>query len=304
MVAVVGISTSSQARPSQHLATPGTNLLAMTPGRTLAGADAVLPPQTVRQVRHHPGTGTRHLTDARRRRGPRRGHGPCDRRLQLRRRRHHGARGGSDDHAADESGQVLHPEHARGEHHPSPARRHPQTSPKRGDGRADDPPRPPRRTTARASRPGAVRRRPPGPDRAVRQRFPRLPAVVADLRDGTTNAADFTAALRRHEVIDAIEQSTLTGDRIAPAPGGGDRVSASEFVATCWTRAGDHGSRAGSATTPWACTCGTSQRCSPSPASSSSAPTWPSPNRGAGNGGPPDPTTWQRRHSSSSPSSL
>jgi putative ABC transport system permease protein len=51
MVAVVGISTSSQARFAQQLSTLGTNLLTITPGQTLTGRDAVLPPETVHQVR-------------------------------------------------------------------------------------------------------------------------------------------------------------------------------------------------------------------------------------------------------------
>ncbi|GEA87209.1 ABC transporter permease [Cellulomonas cellasea] len=55
MVAVVGISTSSEARFAQQLATLGTNLLTITPGQTLAGRDAVLPPETVPQVRRLPG---------------------------------------------------------------------------------------------------------------------------------------------------------------------------------------------------------------------------------------------------------
>jgi putative ABC transport system permease protein len=51
MVAVVGISTSSHARFAQELSTLGTNLLTVTPGQTLTGRDAVLPPETVQQVR-------------------------------------------------------------------------------------------------------------------------------------------------------------------------------------------------------------------------------------------------------------
>ncbi|TAK68529.1 MAG: ABC transporter permease [Actinomycetota bacterium] len=43
MVAVVGISSSSQADLDRTLASLGTNLLTVTPGRTLAGADATLP---------------------------------------------------------------------------------------------------------------------------------------------------------------------------------------------------------------------------------------------------------------------
>jgi putative ABC transport system permease protein len=50
MVAVVGISTSSQARFTLQLSELGTNLLRITPGQTLNGVDAVLPPQAVDQV--------------------------------------------------------------------------------------------------------------------------------------------------------------------------------------------------------------------------------------------------------------
>lgn len=55
MVAVVGISTSSQARFAQQLSQLGTNLLTVTPGQTLDGRDATLPPRTVDQVRRIPG---------------------------------------------------------------------------------------------------------------------------------------------------------------------------------------------------------------------------------------------------------
>jgi putative ABC transport system permease protein len=51
MVAVVGISSSSQAQFAQQLSQLGTNLLTITPGQTLSGANAALPPETVQQVR-------------------------------------------------------------------------------------------------------------------------------------------------------------------------------------------------------------------------------------------------------------
>lgn len=51
MVAVVGISTSSQARLGGQLAVLGTNLLAVTPGQSLDGRDATLPPHAVDQIR-------------------------------------------------------------------------------------------------------------------------------------------------------------------------------------------------------------------------------------------------------------
>ena len=55
MVAVVGISTSSQARFAQQLSQLGTNLLTVTPGQSLDGRNAALPPETVDQVRRIPG---------------------------------------------------------------------------------------------------------------------------------------------------------------------------------------------------------------------------------------------------------
>lgn len=51
MVAVVGISTSSQARLGAQLAALGTNLLTVTPGQSLDGRDATLPPHAVDQIR-------------------------------------------------------------------------------------------------------------------------------------------------------------------------------------------------------------------------------------------------------------
>ena len=50
MVAVVGISTSSQARLNQQLATLGTNLLTATPGSSVSGGEATLPVDTVSRV--------------------------------------------------------------------------------------------------------------------------------------------------------------------------------------------------------------------------------------------------------------
>ena len=52
MVAVVGISTSSQAQLSGLLDRLGTNLLTVTPGDTLFGEDATLPKQSVGMVAH------------------------------------------------------------------------------------------------------------------------------------------------------------------------------------------------------------------------------------------------------------
>lgn len=51
MVAVVGISTSSQARLGEQLAALGTNLLTVTPGQSLDGRPTVLPPEAVDQIR-------------------------------------------------------------------------------------------------------------------------------------------------------------------------------------------------------------------------------------------------------------
>ncbi|MFJ3394886.1 ABC transporter permease [Leifsonia aquatica] len=51
MIAVVGISASSQARLDQQLAVLGTNLLTATPGQSLFGADAKLPADTLPKVR-------------------------------------------------------------------------------------------------------------------------------------------------------------------------------------------------------------------------------------------------------------
>jgi len=55
MVAVVGISSSSQAEFARQLSQLGTNLLTVSPGRTLSGRDAMLPPEAVKQVRRIPG---------------------------------------------------------------------------------------------------------------------------------------------------------------------------------------------------------------------------------------------------------
>lgn len=55
MVAVVGISSSSQAQFTAQLSRLGTNLLTVSPGQTLSGATAVLPPDTVAEVRRIPG---------------------------------------------------------------------------------------------------------------------------------------------------------------------------------------------------------------------------------------------------------
>ncbi|OJX72904.1 ABC transporter permease [Leifsonia sp. 71-9] len=51
MIAVVGISASSQARLNQQLASLGTNLLTATPGNSLFGAPAKLPADTIPKVR-------------------------------------------------------------------------------------------------------------------------------------------------------------------------------------------------------------------------------------------------------------
>ncbi|MEV6109381.1 ABC transporter permease [Streptomyces sp. NPDC051940] len=51
MIAVVGISTSSQEQLSRKLAALGTNLLTVTPGQTFAGGTAHLPDQAVPMVR-------------------------------------------------------------------------------------------------------------------------------------------------------------------------------------------------------------------------------------------------------------
>ncbi|MFK3669074.1 ABC transporter permease [Leifsonia aquatica] len=51
MIAVVGISASSQARLDQQLAVLGTNLLTATPGQSLFGADTKLPADTLPKVR-------------------------------------------------------------------------------------------------------------------------------------------------------------------------------------------------------------------------------------------------------------
>lgn len=51
MVAVVGISTSSQARLGAQLAALGTNLLTISPGQSLDGREATLPPHAVDQIR-------------------------------------------------------------------------------------------------------------------------------------------------------------------------------------------------------------------------------------------------------------
>lgn len=50
MIAVVGISTSSQARLTSQLVALGTNLLTITPGQSLDGREVPLPPRAVDQV--------------------------------------------------------------------------------------------------------------------------------------------------------------------------------------------------------------------------------------------------------------
>lgn len=55
MIAVVGISSSSQARLNDQLARLGTNLLTATPGTTLLGEQTTLPPDTVDKIRRIPG---------------------------------------------------------------------------------------------------------------------------------------------------------------------------------------------------------------------------------------------------------
>ncbi|WP_423462284.1 ABC transporter permease [Promicromonospora sp. MS192] len=55
MVAVVGVSSSSQARLNDQLAQLGTNLLTAQAGRTLTGDRATLPPDTLGKVRRVPG---------------------------------------------------------------------------------------------------------------------------------------------------------------------------------------------------------------------------------------------------------
>jgi putative ABC transport system permease protein len=51
MVAVLGITTASQARLSQQLASLGTNLLTAAPGKTLLGQDAQLPTNAIDMAR-------------------------------------------------------------------------------------------------------------------------------------------------------------------------------------------------------------------------------------------------------------
>ncbi|MGK5681261.1 ABC transporter permease [Actinoplanes sp. URMC 104] len=51
MTAVVGISSSSRADLDRQLAALGTNLLTVTPGRTMFGEDAVLPDEAVPMIR-------------------------------------------------------------------------------------------------------------------------------------------------------------------------------------------------------------------------------------------------------------
>ncbi|MBF4570069.1 ABC transporter permease [Plantibacter sp. VKM Ac-2880] len=50
MIAVVGISSSSQARLNQQLESLGTNLLRVTAGKSLSGEDTKLPPNTAAKV--------------------------------------------------------------------------------------------------------------------------------------------------------------------------------------------------------------------------------------------------------------
>ncbi|WP_341718098.1 ABC transporter permease [Micromonospora sp. FIMYZ51] len=50
MIAVVGISSSSRAELDRTLAALGTNLLTVSPGRTLFGGDAQLPPEAVAMI--------------------------------------------------------------------------------------------------------------------------------------------------------------------------------------------------------------------------------------------------------------
>ncbi|GLY66047.1 ABC transporter permease [Amycolatopsis taiwanensis] len=50
MVSVVGISSSSQADLDRQLSALGTNLLTVTPGKTIAGADAKLPEESVAMI--------------------------------------------------------------------------------------------------------------------------------------------------------------------------------------------------------------------------------------------------------------
>ncbi|MCM0614434.1 ABC transporter permease [Paenarthrobacter sp. TYUT067] len=55
MIAVVGISTSSQARLNEQFAQLGTNLLTVTPGKSLAGKETPLPSDAVQRVRRMAG---------------------------------------------------------------------------------------------------------------------------------------------------------------------------------------------------------------------------------------------------------
>ncbi|NUP03486.1 MAG: ABC transporter permease [Nonomuraea sp.] len=55
MVAVLGISAVSGAGLQAQLARVGTNVLTVSPGRTVMGADASLPPEAVARVAHLPG---------------------------------------------------------------------------------------------------------------------------------------------------------------------------------------------------------------------------------------------------------
>ena len=54
MVAVVGISASSQANLLATIDSLGTNLLTVAPGQTFLGANEVLPDTAVRMIRHMP----------------------------------------------------------------------------------------------------------------------------------------------------------------------------------------------------------------------------------------------------------
>ncbi|GAA1796032.1 ABC transporter permease [Leucobacter iarius] len=54
MIAVVGISTSGQARLNEEFSKLGTNLLTITPGKSLSGAETKLPPTTAGSVARLP----------------------------------------------------------------------------------------------------------------------------------------------------------------------------------------------------------------------------------------------------------
>ncbi|KJQ54236.1 ABC transporter permease [Microbacterium sp. SA39] len=67
MIAVIGISTSSEALVKQRLSSLGTNLLTVTAGSDVFGGDTKLPPDAITRVRNLPGvetaTWTSTLTD-------------------------------------------------------------------------------------------------------------------------------------------------------------------------------------------------------------------------------------------------